>query len=1242
MKKNVRGHSSLLTILSCSPTMQDSLNFQQRTFLTHFVWLLLLPLLVAWPPCLLAQDLSPEKIRVYTTADGLRNDFIYAVVQDREGNLWIGTSAGASRFNGKSFTNYGDEEGFSDQEVWAILADSKGRIWFGTKGNGLFRFDGKTWERFTQEQDGLPSNDFFNGFLYEDRDGNIWGGSLFMNVFKYHNGEFETMSFKGAGATEDQAGNLYVAEHGHYLYKRSIDSDRFERIYTHAERLGDVNVDQENNIWIAETHAGAIAKSTDGGQTFQSFEFKQLIKDLDIMWDSFITEQNQVWIARDSGVIRFDSTQFHYYDEENGLPGIAYYSIFQDQQGHLWFATGGGLAKFDNIAPAIELLTPIPSTLASNQLAFQFKGDDGQFGSPAEDLIYEFKLESNNQWQIANDGQGFLDNLKNNFRYQLHLRVTDGFKNSTEKTISFTVGTDTGIPTVTISDRDKYTEPLDAQDVVFVFTGEDDQTQPDDLFFRYQLEKVNQEEGQEKWSQWSKVQNAPFKNLASGQYAFSVQSRDESGNESVVNRMFFTIEPIVNKPKIELETPHYVYFVEEADRPVQKQVPINQKIGANRISFAIKAVDERPEKRELTYSVFLEPRHNAWSLYRADNRYEFHDLPQGQYRLRVRAKDKQEFISLVQEATFNVKEEFDRYPKTQFVYDQHYRGGKVVGKVVHLCYEANQAAYFSYRIGDQDWSSFQQKKCLELLPLPQGRHRIHILAKNEFGIETMPEFREVENLRIPDLPTVQLTDKPAEVVKKDRVRFEFSGEDDMESGDKTPVESMRYVYRLIPHESHWSQPVTQSEVIYTDLENGGYFFQVKALDSKENESVVPAEYFFTIRVIPWYLQLWFLGTMSGAGIVLAAGIAIVITRKRTKKAIYEQRYNPYVVGEAVHDPEMFFGRGAVMQDIFQSLKQNSLCLTGERRIGKTTLLEHIDNDLEKPFFSFFCNLEAVKKEFFFSRIMQHLVNRLQTVWKDFSLDLVLLQKERQLYDDLDFERDIHTILQFLQEHYDARVSIVMCIDEIDATQDFPAKFHQSLRNVFQTYQGQVRMVSAGVSIKRGDWHLPTSPWYNFFEFKEISSLAEKDAALLITKPIQGFYKYEKSAIEFIIQKTDGKPFYIQTLCKKGIIHILDEKRHRVTLEDVQEIYDKLIRLELNREFETFWEGLSEKVRNTIIQAASGNGNAIANPEERELLDNDYNHGHRIITIHDSQLEFSTLFRDWLEINYVRSPTKGGV
>lgn len=71
-------------------------------------------------------------------AEGLPQSRIRAIVQTRDGYLWLGTDNGLVRFNGAGFTAFTVETGsLQDNEVWALQEDDEGGLWIGTYGGGL-------------------------------------------------------------------------------------------------------------------------------------------------------------------------------------------------------------------------------------------------------------------------------------------------------------------------------------------------------------------------------------------------------------------------------------------------------------------------------------------------------------------------------------------------------------------------------------------------------------------------------------------------------------------------------------------------------------------------------------------------------------------------------------------------------------------------------------------------------------------------------------------------------------------------------------------------------------------------------------------------------------------------------------------------------------------------------------------------------------------------------------------------
>ncbi len=98
---------------------------------------------------------------------------IDAIVQDKQGILWIGTwGGGLSRFDGKGFTNYTTRDGLAGNYVFALAIAPDGSIWAGTQA-GISHFDEKKFTNYTAE-DGLLNSHI--SALAFDGNGRLWAG----------------------------------------------------------------------------------------------------------------------------------------------------------------------------------------------------------------------------------------------------------------------------------------------------------------------------------------------------------------------------------------------------------------------------------------------------------------------------------------------------------------------------------------------------------------------------------------------------------------------------------------------------------------------------------------------------------------------------------------------------------------------------------------------------------------------------------------------------------------------------------------------------------------------------------------------------------------------------------------------------------------------------------------------------------------------------------------------------------
>ncbi len=218
----------------------------------------------------------------FTTKEGLANNYVSTIYEDKTGHIWFGTNGAVSRYDGTSFQNFTTKGDFANNDVTSIMEDKRGKVWFATRGYA-YVYNGKAFTKVTNKD----SKAFTNVWsIIEDKKGNIWlgGGD---GLWRYDETTFTLVTPGFVGYVyEDKKGNIWTSgangasDQGQIFalsrYEQKSLSDQKPTVTQIAQstHLFGILEDDKGNIWF-----GAF----DGvyrydGNTITAFKDKGVLK----------------------------------------------------------------------------------------------------------------------------------------------------------------------------------------------------------------------------------------------------------------------------------------------------------------------------------------------------------------------------------------------------------------------------------------------------------------------------------------------------------------------------------------------------------------------------------------------------------------------------------------------------------------------------------------------------------------------------------------------------------------------------------------------------------------------------------------------------------------------------------------------------------------------------------------------------------------------------------------------------
>ncbi|EOR94681.1 sensory box histidine kinase/response regulator [Arcticibacter svalbardensis MN12-7] len=295
------------------------------------------------------------------TIKALENKSINAIVQDKQGFLWMGTQAGLLRYDGyevKEFkSNLKNLNSLSNDYINGLTLDKKGNLWIATLGGGLNKYNTIT-EKFTHyvndpnDTTSISENSIQSVFI--DSKGLLWVGNYGygLNLFNPKTEKFIRIKNKTSRRIntiiEDKEGVIWFDSEGlNRINPKNLKVDNFPVLYSN-NRVGDLEsmiLTKDGKI-LFTTYVGVFEFNRRTKSYKPYFLFDKKRRSLSEGYSLYQDKAGKVWVSTSYGlnIIKNGKAEIYTTDNanSNSLSSNIIKAIYQDNKGEVWIGTDGG------------------------------------------------------------------------------------------------------------------------------------------------------------------------------------------------------------------------------------------------------------------------------------------------------------------------------------------------------------------------------------------------------------------------------------------------------------------------------------------------------------------------------------------------------------------------------------------------------------------------------------------------------------------------------------------------------------------------------------------------------------------------------------------------------------------------------------------------------------------------------------------------------------------------------------
>jgi signal transduction histidine kinase/ligand-binding sensor domain-containing protein/DNA-binding response OmpR family regulator len=285
------------------------------------------------------------------------NQFVYSILHDGEGGLWMGTFYGGVKYfspMGERFLSYGNgDHGFAGFVVSHFCEDNNGHVWIASDDGGLSCFSMELGRVVPYAAQGELSHYNVHALCIDG--GNLWVGTYSNGIVRMNLAsgalrkydKSDGLDFNSCYAIyKDPQGRLWAATMNGSIFLYQTATDRFRKVYNVGSMVVDIDADRHGNLWFTSQNAGLFCYAA------KSHKWKHYCEKSGLLANDGancleVADDGTIWVGTGGGLFRFMPKEDKF--KAVALPqGQDEVSSVVSNQDELWLATSRGIVRYQS------------------------------------------------------------------------------------------------------------------------------------------------------------------------------------------------------------------------------------------------------------------------------------------------------------------------------------------------------------------------------------------------------------------------------------------------------------------------------------------------------------------------------------------------------------------------------------------------------------------------------------------------------------------------------------------------------------------------------------------------------------------------------------------------------------------------------------------------------------------------------------------------------------------------------